>query len=404
MRKLFISLFLILTTTVFYSAAKNDKAARIKLYPVKVLDKWGFINKSGKVIVTPKYDDIDKTYGFSEGMIGVKTDKKWGFVNDKGELVIQPQFDGVHGFKDGIAAFDKKTEGSLFGGMRGYVNKAGKIIVDPVYESPFMAESDFSDGLCLVKKNEKYGYIDINGKEVIALQYSWGTSFEDGVASVQRVEGSDTISCIIDKKGRIIADGFKSISNFSNGLASATRNGVQGIVKKDGTFMPVHDYSITFMLYLSCENGVLTVTKNDKYGLMNTMGELLNDVRYNAINGFSEGFTAANDGGKQSGSGWFKSFEGGWGFLDEKGQVAVAMQFDNVTYFSDGLAAAKKDGKWGYIDNKGNWIIQPSFADTPGPFQNGIAKIEIKEGEHWDSPSKLGYIDKTGKYIWTPRM
>ena len=61
-----------------------------KIFAFKENDKWGYKDKTGKVILEPIYDfatDTDE-YGFS----GIVLDGKWGVVNSKGEVIKQPQF------------------------------------------------------------------------------------------------------------------------------------------------------------------------------------------------------------------------------------------------------------------------------------------------------------------------
>ena len=66
--------------------------------------------------------------------------------------------------------------------------------------------------------------------------------------------------------------------------------------------------------------------------------------------------------------------------------------------FSEGLAAVKINGKWGFIDKSGQMVIQPQFATNyfskPSYFSGGLALVWA--GEKW------GYIDMTGKYVWGP--
>jgi WG repeat protein len=70
--------------------------------------------------------------------------------------------------------------------------------------------------------------------------------------------------------------------------------------------------------------------------------------------------------------------------------------------FSDGLAAAVKgeNGKWGYINTKGDWAITPRFAwstmDYVSAFENGFASIEIA--------GKYGYIDHSGEFTISPKF
>ena len=42
-------------------------------------------------------------------------------------------------------------------------------------------------------------------------------------------------------------------------------------------------------------------------------------------------------------------------------EVTVSPQYEAVGTYHCGLAAVKKDGKWGYIDEEGNMTIAPQF-------------------------------------------
>ena len=44
---------------------------------VKVGDKWGYIDKTGKEVIPFIYEDADY---FSENLAAVKKDGKWGFI------------------------------------------------------------------------------------------------------------------------------------------------------------------------------------------------------------------------------------------------------------------------------------------------------------------------------------
>ena len=48
------------------------------------------MDNKGKIIVEPKYDDIDDMY---EGLAAVEIDGKWGHIDSKGKVVIEPTFD-----------------------------------------------------------------------------------------------------------------------------------------------------------------------------------------------------------------------------------------------------------------------------------------------------------------------
>ncbi len=50
-------------------------------------------------------------------------------------------------------------------------------------------------------------------------------------------------------------------------------------------------------------------------------------------------------------------------------------------------------GKYGYVDSKGAIAIPPQF-DQAFDFDKGLATVRIGD--------QYGYIDFSGKYVWTP--
>ncbi len=65
------------------------------------------------------------------------------------------------------------------------------------------------------------------------------------------------------------------------------------------------------------------------------------------------------------------AFQGG--FYDQKlKDYIIPPQFEEVDAFSEGLAAVKIKGKWGYINSDGELVIKPKFTKA-GPFKNDRA-------------------------------
>lgn len=87
--------------------------------------------------------------------------------------------------------------------------------------------------------------------------------------------------------------------------------------------------------------------------------------------------------------------DGKSGFINNKGQVVIDLVFDGVSSFSEGLARIFVGGKVGYIDTKGNIKIQPQF-ETASGFSEGLAYAT--EGD------KYGYIDMTGDFVIEPKF
>ncbi len=80
--------------------------------------------------------------------------------------------------------------------------------------------------------------------------------------------------------------------------------------------------------------------------------------------------------------------------IDKRGRIVGAPRFASVRRFSEGMAAVTLgDRKFGYINKAGDLVIGIRF-DYAEHFSNGVAEVGIGD--------QIGYIDKTGKYIWNP--
>lgn len=70
------------------------------LFPVVVGDRWGFIDKSGKLVINPQFE---RAGVFESGLAPARLGR-WGYVNMSGKMQINPQFDEAAPFSEGLAA------------------------------------------------------------------------------------------------------------------------------------------------------------------------------------------------------------------------------------------------------------------------------------------------------------
>ena len=73
--------------------------------------------------------------------------------------------------------------------------------------------------------------------------------------------------------------------------------------------------------------------------------------------------------------------DGKWGVIDRNGDAVVPPQWDDVRYFSEGLAQVEKAGKYGFIDRTGKEVAPPQW-DLAGEFSEGLAQVK-KAGQIW---------------------
>lgn len=86
---------------------------------------------------------------------------------------------------------------------------------------------------------------------------------------------------------------------------------------------------------------------------------------------------------------------GKWGYINRKGDFVIQPQFENSYNFTEELAAIRVNEKWGYINRKGDFVIQPQF-EVAYDFREGMAPVKV--GGKW------GYIDTKGVVVIQPQF
>lgn len=106
-----------------------------------------------------------------------------------------------------------------------------------------------------------------------------------------------------------------------------------------------------------------------------------------------------------------------WGFIDVHGNVVIKPQFDSVRNFSEGLASVKIGDYWGYINESGEIVIPPRWREstidsgylpTVDDFRDGLAIViervtwaVINDSNYYFYT--CGYINTKGEYVIQPK-
>jgi hypothetical protein len=195
-----------------------------ELVPRRVGEKTGFIDAQGQFKIPAIFDDA---HDFSEGFAAVQVGDKWGFIDREGHQVIAPQFSGAYYFREGVAAVDV-TDAISGEEEWGIIDKTGNVIARGLEMIGFVNE-----GRMRAQHNQKWGYLDLQGKTVIPFVYEMTDGFFRGLAAVQ----------IGDKWGYIGRDGhvaipfeFDDAGPFASGLAPVKRGKETGFIDESGKF------------------------------------------------------------------------------------------------------------------------------------------------------------------------
>lgn len=275
---------------------------------VETSDGFGFIDKTGKVVIPGKYDDV---LDFSEGLAAVQKNEKWGFIDKTGKEVISCQYDFVSSFYEGLAL------AVVDGSKGGYIDKTGKEVIPFQYAGA----KPFSEGLAAVEVNGKWGFIGKTGEEVIPCKYDDVSYFSDGLAAVAQDEKWG----YIDKAGKeVIPCTYTGALDFSEGFAAVTLSGKGACyIDKTGEAVIPFIKECTFVGYFS--EGLVLLAKDGKYGFFDKTGKEVIPCKYDDALGFSDGFAPVMQNGK-------------WGYIDKTGKEAVPFVYDTASVVSDGMA------------------------------------------------------------------
>lgn len=180
---------------------------------------------------------------------------------------------------------------------------------------------NFSDGLAIVCKNKKYGFIDKLGHEIIPCKYDYAQDFINGISIVT-----------MDKK--------------------------QGAINEQGSIVIPCKYDA---INRNDKDSLMVTILNGKWGFLDLKGNIAIPFEYDYCCQFREGLAAIEQNGL-------------YGFINKKGEIIIPCQYKKIsqsTVFSDGLIGVCRDVQWGYIDKTGKLVI---------PFQEGLTDVPFSSG------------------------
>ena len=437
---------------------ESGRITGVSYYALYTENKWGIIDNNGKEVIAPSYKEMIKvpdskkdvflcTYDinnetgeyktkalnskneeifteytkieplenfdnsnslwYEDNVLKVEKDGKFGLIDLTGKELLPCEYQSISvisGIKNSIKV--KKDD------KFGLVTTEGTQVLDTVYTDILKFGKTYKDGYIVVDQNKKYGVVDYMGKQLLENKYE----------KVEQIYGKDSFVIsesgkqkLINATGEILAqEGFESIKQILSGTTT------QGIIFKLGDkygIMDTKGETIIGNAYddlKEAKEGVFIAKKGDKYGIIDLKNEVKVDFTYTKIdyNTSADIFMAddaelktsvlnSNYEVKLKGivsdineeKGYLKirigdeykyynfKFEekevkdilstnslflakenGKYGYVNNKGEVVVEYLYDDATEQNEeGFAGIKKDGKWGSIDINGNVVIEPTY-------------------------------------------
>jgi hypothetical protein len=230
--------------------------------------------------------------------------------------------------------------------------------------------------LYAVKVKSQWGFINPSGKLVIPARFGSARAFHEGLAAVEigvQVEGdvhdhTESTWGFVNPQGEMAIEAtYEWVGDFHEGLASARVDGRYGFIDREGEMIIPAVWSGRVGHF--SEGRAFVELGKEKLGYLKPDGELaftLEDVDISGPRHFSEGLVRV------------ESADGEIRFHDADGKLVLSLGEVFARSFQEGLAVARKDRKWGYIDRTGEFVIAPTYSFAEG-FRGGLAIVHDKE-------------------------
>ncbi len=308
--------------------------------------RMGFINKSGKEVISQKYKGVMWTQ-FSNGRALVFKNNKWGYIDLKGKLVVPQEYDFAREFENGLSIVG-------YANKFGVIDINGKVIISIKYDEVIQTRY----GMFIVKYKDKFSFKDSFGNDINSNKYDDISGiYCEGLLAV----GVNGKYGYIDSLGKeAISLNFDYAKEFYEGLAAVERDGKYGYINSNGEQI----IPFQFEEAKGFEKGRACVSLNDKYGLINRKGEIVVSCIYDKDIYFTDsGIAAVNLNNK-------------FGFIDLNGNEIIQLKYDEAFGFYGGLARVKTNGYYGFIDINGKEVIPLIYKSAF--FFDGIISVLYK--------------------------
>ena len=167
-----------------YGLRQDDFIDGLAVFEVN--DKQGVINEDSDIVVPAIYDAV---VDYTSKLFYIYQNGYFGFMDKSGNVLIEPKFSSIDEFGEDRILLSHANKYLI-------IDTSGNIIK----ELSCSSINSLKEDLAVISKDSKCGYIDKNGDIVIDYKFDDAFDFEDVNAHVN----INSVRYIINKKGEII--------------------------------------------------------------------------------------------------------------------------------------------------------------------------------------------------------
>ena len=374
-----------------------EYVSNIEYNTVEVDNKYGVIDRKGNIVIEPTYNVIqipNPSKPVFICMSNYNTETKeyeTKVLNDRKEQVITG-YSNIQAIPANSTADNIPFENTVLRYKKndkyGLISLDGKEITDAIYDE--ISSVTYKEGMLLVKQDGKYGVININGKVVIKPEYDNITvdNYYDVNTEYQR---TGFIVCTIkdegyrygyvDYRGKKILDTIYTevervtdLEDEKDIYIVAYKDGQAGLLKNKKLIL---DYEYEDIIYYAY-NDVFIVQRNGKQGITDRKGNMKIDTKYTNIS-FGGIYVNAVDENNET-----KILDLNGNEISD-GYIAKMPTKDGEHYI-----VYDEEGIYKIIDNSGNVVIDNKYTNIEEIADNYYIVANNRNN---------GIIDLTGKSL-----
>ena len=446
-----VIMFIFIIKNVFKQREKATK--NYQYFTLYAQNKWGVMNQDGEEVITPSYqemiiipdeekeifictydvdeqtgtyktkvinskneevfteydqveaiDNIDKNNNvwYEKNILKVSKNGKYGLIDFNGKELLPIEYDEITTLDGMENSLIIKKDGKV-----GLVNDNGSILIDVNYKDIKALGETYKEGYITIDESEKYGVVSATKRQILENKYDEITQVYLKDYYLVKENGKKEL---VDSDGKVILDsGFDDIKSATTNGVIFIKNNLYGEISTSGEVTLEAKYQ-----YLKeVKEGKYIAKQNDKYGIIDNVGnEQLafeyTDITYNekADLFFAEdseyNTSIIDDLYTVKATGILSEVNEEDGYIrmrvndDYKYYDFKGEETENTKVLKDNtIFLDKQNGKYGYVDKKGNTVTEYIYDDATE--QNKYGYVAVKKDGLW------GSLDKNGKEVIEPK-
>lgn len=361
--------------------------------------KWGFLGKSGVLIVDCQYRKLSKmrnerafarksngwilidqrgiqvhkrhfrdVCAFASGRAFVlyKRARKWRLIDRQGLRVNRKLYHEIHPFQSNGRAFIRDDQGWWM------IDTNGQILTDSALLTPVT----FTNGLAWAKTVDGYHLLFQDGRmKKLPVEAFEVNSFKEGKARILTENG---LTFIDTNTQPLFPLYFTQARDFSDGYAYVQQRGESYIIDSTGFKIQIQGRIISDFV-----NGkALIVDPNDsvRFNFVNTSGEKLYSHEFEKLQSFANSRSVVRINGK-------------WTMMTEDGILIDLPHYGKIKTPTEGISFYKRNGQYGLFNLEGIPLINCVYDDFSW-MEDGLARVFIN--------NRMGYFNLNKGWIKRP--